>query len=279
MAYFEASLVTEHLVELNGDQGLRALLLAYANGATDAEAFAKAFGRSVDEVHASFTQFVEKRYASLRDAMKTPSTTVKADDLAGLKSLAAASPNSFLAQVTLGQALVRAGDFAAAKAPLERAAQLAPQASGGDSPRALLALIAEKEGDLARARRELRALLVHDHANIAAARKLAALSADSADDLDAALRLVADLDPFDAGVHVQLGRRLVAKSDFPGALLEFEAAVALGPANLAEAHSDVADVLLKLGRRDEAKRAALSALKEAPTYARAQDLLLAAIGK
>jgi Flp pilus assembly protein TadD len=230
-------------------------------------------------VHASFNAFVEKRYASLRDAMKTPSTTVKADDLAGLKSLAASSPNSFLAQVTLGQALMRAGDFAGAKAPLERAAQLAPQASGADSPRALLALIAQKEGDTARARRELRALLVHDHANVAAARQLASLSADSADDLDFALRLIADLDPFDAGVHVQLGRRLVAKSDFPRALLEYEAALALGPPNMAEAHSDVADVLLKLGRRDDAKRAALSALKEAPTYARAQDLLLAAIGK
>lgn len=279
MAYFEASLVVEHLVELNGDQGLRALLLAYADGAADAEAFAKAFGRSVDDVHASFNQFVEKRYASLRDAMKMPSGTVKADDLAGLKSLAASSPNNYPVQLTLGQALVRAGDLAGAKAPLERAAQLAPQASGADSPRALLALIAQKEGDSARARRELRALLVHDHANVAAARQLAALSADSADDLDFALRLVADLDPFDPGVHAQLGRRLVAKSEFARALSEYQAALALGPPNLAEAHSDVADVLLKLGRRDEAKRAAISALKEAPTYARAQDLLLAAIGK
>ena len=43
LAYFEASLVVEHLVELNGDAGLRTLLLAYADGATDAEAFAKAF--------------------------------------------------------------------------------------------------------------------------------------------------------------------------------------------------------------------------------------------
>jgi len=41
----------------------------------------------------------------------------------------------------------------------------------------------------------------------------------------------------------------------------------------------MADALLKLNRRDEAKRSALLALKEAPTFARAQDLLLAAIGR
>jgi hypothetical protein len=36
---------------------------------------------------------------------------------------------------------------------------------------------------------------------------------------------------------------------------------------------------LKLGRRDEAKKSALAARKEAPTFARAHDLLLAAIGR
>jgi Flp pilus assembly protein TadD len=279
MAYFEASLVVEHLVELNGDQGLRTLLLAYADGAADADAFAKAFGRTVDEVHASFNGFVEKRYAALRDAMKDPSPPVKGDNLEALKAAAGASPGSFLAQYSLGQALFRAGDFAAARAPLEKAAELAPQASGPVSPRALLAQIAEKEGDPARARRELRALLTYDHTNVAAARQLAVLSADAPEDHDFALRLVADLDPFDAGVHGQLGRRLVAKSQFDEALIEFQAALALGPPNVAEVHTDMAEALLKLGRRDDAKRSALSALKEAPTYARAQDLLLAAIGK
>ncbi len=56
-------------------------------------------------------------------------------------------------------------------------------------------------------------------------------------------------------------------------------ALALGPANLAEAHADAGEVLLKLGRRDEARQQAMAALKVAPTYARAQDLLLLAIGK
>jgi tetratricopeptide (TPR) repeat protein len=279
MAYFEAALVVEHLVDLNGDQGLRTLLQAYAERASDTEAFGRAFGRSIDQVHESFAAFVGQRFGALRDAMGDPPNPAPAEDLSALRARAAAAPDSFLSQLSLGQALVRAGDLPGAKAPLERAAALAPQASGNNSPRALLAQIAEKEGDTARARRELRMLLEHDHTNVQAARRLAALAADSPEDRDFALRLVADLDPFDADVHGQLGRRLVERQEYGDALVEFQAALALGPANLAEAHSDVADVFLKLGRSEDAKRSALRALEQAPSYARAQDLLLAAVGR
>src|SRR6185295_6800080 len=114
---------------------------------------------------------------------------------------------------------------------------LAPPASGSASPHALLALIAEKAGDEARARQELRALLTYDHANVNAARHLASLAgaAKAADDQDFALRLVTDLDPYDADAHGLLGRRLLQQSKFADALIEFQATLALGPVNLAEA--------------------------------------------
>jgi tetratricopeptide (TPR) repeat protein len=280
LAYFEASLVVEHLVELNGDQGLRTLLLAYADGATDADAFAKAFGTSVDAVEASFKKFVDARFGALKTAM-TPPEGDPPSDLAALQARASAASGSFLAQLALGQALVKAGQRAAAKAPLQRAAELAPQASGDASPLALLADIAQQEGDIVSARKHMRRLLTNDHANVNAARRLASWStaADATDDLEFALRMIADLDPFDADAHAQLGSRLLAKGDFAAALVEFQATLALGPANLAEAHADLADVLIKLNRRDDAKRHALLALQQAPTFARAQDLLLAAIGR
>jgi tetratricopeptide (TPR) repeat protein len=278
LAYFEASLVVEHLVAQNGEDGLRTLLHAYASGATDADAFSKAFGRSVDEVETSFNAFVEQRYGALRDAMRTPPTQVKADDLTGLRTRAEANPGNYISQLTYGQALIKAEDLEGARAPLERAARLAPEAQGDGSPHALLARIAEIQKDPARARREYRALLTYDHTNANAARRWAALAAtaNAADEEYSALRLVADLDPFDADAHGKLGRLLVAKGSNAEALIEFQAALALGPQNPADAHSDVAEVLLKLGRKADAKREALLALQVAPTFARAQDLLLAA---
>jgi len=282
LAYFEASLLVEHLVEINGEAGLRTLLAAYAGGAKDTEAFAKAFGRSVDAVEASFKTFVDQRYGALSKAMADPPSRVAADDLQALRARAAQAPGNFASQLTLGSALVKAGDFAGARAPLERAAELAPQASGSGSPHALLAEVAERSGDTDRARRELRQLLLADHANVNAARKLAVLAGTTpagTDDRDYALRLIADLDPFDAAVHVQLGRRLVEKSSWQPALIEFQAALALGPPNLAEAHTDLGEVLFRLGRKDEAKRHIMTALQEAPSYARAQDVLLAILGR
>ena len=280
MAYFEASLVVEHLVAQNGEAALQTLLKAYAGGAKDADAFAKAFGRSVDDVDTSFAAFIEQRYSALRTAMADPPKPVDAADLAGLRARASEAPGNFVSQLALGRALLRAGDLSGAREPLERAAKLAPEASGDESPRALLAAMDEKT-DPARARRWLRELLTYDHTNVAAARRLAALAqaAKATDDEDFALRLISALDPFDAAAHAQLGGRLLAKGQTEAALLEFQATLALGPANPAEAHSNVAEALLKLGRREEARRAALLALQVAPTYARAQDLLIAASGK
>ncbi len=50
--------------------------------------------------------------------------------------------------------------------------------------------------------------------------------------------------------------------------------IALKPIDPAVAHTDLAESYLKAGKRDEAKRQTLAALEIAPTYERAQDLLL-----
>ena len=148
LAYFEASLLVEHLVELNGEAGLRTLLAAYAAGDKDPAAFAKAFARSVDDVEKSFRTFVDTRFAALGRAMAEPPRKAGADDVGALRTLAAEAPGNFLVQMTYARALMGAGDLAGAKEPLERAAKLAPQASGSASPRGLLEEIAEREGNL-----------------------------------------------------------------------------------------------------------------------------------
>ena len=48
---------------------------------------------------------------------------------------------------------------------------------------------------------------------------------------------------------------------------------------LAESHTDLGETLFKLGQKDEAKKQLLLALQQAPTYARAQDVLLAILGR
>ena len=82
---------------MNGDAGIRTLLRAYAEGAKDADAFTRAFGRNLDAVETTYKAFIEQRYGALREAMKPPPNQVAPDDLAGLKARAAAR-NEVLAQ-------------------------------------------------------------------------------------------------------------------------------------------------------------------------------------
>ena len=58
---------------------------------------------------------------------------------------------------------------------------------------------------------------------------------------------------------------------------EFDVALALGPVDRVVAHSDYAESLLAAGDADGARRQALAALEIAPTYERAQELLLEAL--
>jgi hypothetical protein len=279
ISYFEASLVVEHLVELKGDAGLRDLLLAYASGAKDEEAFAKAFGQSVDAVDASFRAWVNTHYGPLVAAMKQlAGPPIAPTDVAALRQRAAASPGSYVAQASLGQALLQSGDDKGATPVLQKAAELAPPAQGKSSPHLLLSQIAVRAGDNATARKELRAFLTYDHDSVTAARELTKLATDAHNDvdLDYGLQVTTDLDPFDAEAHTASGLRELAAKKAANALVDFQATAALNPTNPAEAHANVADALVALHRNDEAKREALTALKDAPTFAKAQDLLLAA---
>ena len=280
LAYFEASLLTEHLVSLNGEAGLRSLLAAYRNGAKDGEAFAQAFGKSVDDVSASFEAFVDERYGALTAAMAPVPNPDGEPSIDTLKALAEKQPGSYRVQIALGQELVEAGELEAATGPLQRAAALAPMARGEDSPNALLAEIAEKQQDNAAAMEAWLRLIEADHDNVDAAQRLLVTARASRDVAaeSAALKLIASVDPFDATAHALLGRQALARKEYDVALIELQVALALGPPNAAEAQADIAEAYLGLGRRDEARKAALRALEYAPTFPRAQDLLLAAIG-
>jgi TolA-binding protein len=69
----------------------------------------------------------------------------------------------------------------------------------------------------------------------------------------------------------------LARRDLALAIREFQAALAAGPIDVVAAHCDLGEAFLSAGRAADAKREALAALKIAPTYERAQELLLKSI--
>jgi tetratricopeptide (TPR) repeat protein len=185
--------------------------------------------------------------------------------------------------MALARALLRRGDAQGAMAAYERAAALVPIAAGKESPHAQMAKIALDANDRARAITELQALVAVDFDNVEAARQLATLMGEAGVTDQAKVEPVYDriaaIDPFDAHAHQVLGRFALADGDAGEAVREFRAALALKPVDLAAAHTDLAESYFKGGQRAEAKKETLAALEIAPTYQRAQELLLKLVGE
>jgi len=275
LVYQQSSLVVEHLMDTYGEQAWWRLLRAYGKGLETDAAFKEAFNATLDEVQTSFDARLERDYANLRRALKTPAIPEKAT-VEQLKALASDNPGSFGVQMTLARALYESGDMASATGAFERAAKLIPGATGDQNPNALIAAIATKQGDTARAIRALEAVVKVDSSDVEAARQLAGLIAPLGDEARtaAAYERVAELDPFDAQAQSVVGRYALKQKNAPRAARALRAALAAGPADRVVAHVDLAEALLMAGQFGDAKREALAALEMAPSFERAQDLLL-----
>jgi tetratricopeptide (TPR) repeat protein len=275
ISYQHASLFIEHLIDTYGEPALWRMLRAYGKGLETDAAFKEAFNATLADMQVSFDAAMKKEYAGMIAALKRPEMPEE-PTLDQLKQLAADHPGSFAVQMRLGQALNEAGNAAEAIAALERAASLLPQANGDANPNAMIAQIASKQGDTARAIRALEALVKVDSADVESARTLAQLLAkgNDATRTAAAYAVVAELDPFDVQAQTMVGRSAMQQRDLPRAIRAFRSALAAGPPDRAAAHVELAEAHFAAGQLGDAKRETLAALEVAPAFERAQDLLL-----
>lgn len=278
LAYFQASVLVEHIVKTFGEEKLRTLLRSYGEGLEGDAALTRTLGTSMAQLQSSFDKHIDLRFGALRAALRPVPGFSGSGTADELKAAAAAHPRSYGPHLAYGRALASSKDVAAFE-PLERAAALVPMATGEESPHALMAQLAEQLGDEPRAVQEYLKLLAHDHTSIDPARRLAQI-ADKLGDTGAAQtgyeRVVA-LDPSDAAAHAGLGRLAMRRDQHDIAVREFTATLALGPTDRAAAHCDLGEAFLVKGRLADAKREALAALEIAPSFERAQELLLKAI--
>ena len=279
LAYYQASLLVDHIVTTRGQAALNALVRSFGEGIENEAAVKRALNVDFDGLQATFDKTIEERFGAMRRALHDSDKPVDASSLEALKAAAVAKPENYMAQLALGRALAAAGD-PSGFAPLQRAAVLVPSAIGPESPHALMAALAEKLGDKARAIKEYEALLATDHTNVQAARTLLALAEGAGDERAMALAAsrVVSLDPFDSSAHTRWGRLALKRRDHAVATREFKAALNTGATDKAAAHCDLGESYLLAGMRAEAKKEALAALEIAPSFERAQELLLNSVG-
>jgi tetratricopeptide (TPR) repeat protein len=279
LAYHQASLVVEMIVERWGQPTLNAMVRSYSAGLDDDQVLARVLKIEPAVFQSSFDEFLERRFGSVRAALELPDElarelgTAQPDEL---NRLVDEHPDKYALQMAVGRARLAANDTAGAAAAFERAAELVPDVTGSESPRAWLAQLAETNGDPVAAMAELERLLSRDNTGVDQARDLARLATAAGDRtlLRLAHARIVEVMPFEADSHAELGRLALAEQDAATATSCFRRALAAGSADPVAVRTELAESLLMTGQTADAKREVIAALEMAPRFERAQELLL-----
>ncbi len=281
LAYFQASQVVEFVVERYGFDAVLRMLALYRDKARTPDVLRQALKLSEAEFDRAFMEYVGAKARPLQEGLGGAA----AFDASRLSKEAVLSVLSaretFSLRLRAGQLLREEGDLDGAITHLRRAAELFPPYASEGNPYEALADIYEKKGDEAAAAGALESLLKHDETNLKALGRLADLRLKQGDRPRAleALRLGFYVAPFEPTAHARAGELYLETKDAAAALTEFQSALALRPPNAAEANYNVARAYHALGRTMEAKRSVLRALEAAPSYEKAQELLLTITGQ
>ncbi|HXV86912.1 MAG TPA: tetratricopeptide repeat protein, partial [Gemmatimonadales bacterium] len=280
-AYYQASVVCEYLAAEHGDDVFRRLLTAYGTGATTDHVVRSVLGVEPKVLDDRFDAWMRQRFGSALAAL--PRMGVggggsggHAEDLGASVARARVARGDFAAQLAAGRGLWARGDADEARVFLERAAELIPEYGAPDSPLWYLGQVYHRLGDHRRAEQALERLVGLNAGHYGGLRLLAAVrdslnkAGGALEARDAALYVY----PMSPADHEQLAAAAAAAGRRALAVRERRAVVALAPVDRAGAEYQLALALFEAGDLPEARRAVLRALERAPSYERAQDLLL-----
>ncbi len=265
LAYYQASLVVEMIEELYGPRAMTDILKEYrTNGA--GPVIQRILKASAERLDKQLDAYVRERFAR---------------QLAALGAAAGDAANAppggqFVALIAEGRALVARGQNAEAIPLFERAKALFPEYAEDESPYRYLAAAYKATGDLRRAAAELQAHTLLNESDYTSNLALAEMLEQLGDRAGAAAALERAIwiSPYDPAIHTRLAEHLTATGNRAKAVRERRAVVALDPVDRAEARYQLARALADAGDRTAARREVLMALEEAPSFERAQALLL-----
>jgi tetratricopeptide (TPR) repeat protein len=279
LAYFQASQVCEFVEEKYGFETILKMLALYKEGAKDTDVLQKALQLSPEKFDQTFNEFLRGKVKNQIEALGTGPTKTPDDPKQAkliLEALLKTRPNDYFALLRLGTIYKTEGDKDKALEHLKRAAEVFPYYGGEGNPYLLLADIYEAQGKKKEALGALESLIKHNETNADAYKRLAKLKLDLNDQAGALQTIFTSfyISPFDAALHKLAGDAYLEQGSLADAVREFRVVVSLEPPNPADAHFDLARALEAKGDKVEAKREVLRSLEIAPSFEKAQELLL-----
>ena len=280
IAYFEASQVCEFITDRFGFDAILGMLALYRDKGRTPDVLRQVLKMTEADFDREFNTYIDAKVRPLQAALSTEANVVaslsKAEVLKQLET-----NDTFALRVRAAELFAANGDATAAATHYKRALELFPYVAGDGNPYEAFAKLLEQKGDAAQAADVLEKLVSKDENNLVALQTIARLRSSLGQRQQALDALLASfyISPFDYKLHTQAGELSVELKNYPQALAEFQAVLALQPPNVAEANYNVASAYHALGRQPEAKRAVLRALEAAPRYEKAQELLLRIVGQ
>lgn len=277
LAYFEASQVCEFITEKYGFEKILEMLAKYKAGTKNLDVLQQVLNTTNENFDRNFNEFIRGKigkYLKAGESLWKRQGGEKPSKEAALAAVTT-NPDDFVANYRAG-ILLKDENAERAIGYLKRAIDVFPYFVEEGNPYEALAQLYETRGDKQAQADVLEALVKVDENNYEAVKKLIELRMALGDKAKAleALKLSFYLNPFDSTLHSLAGDLLLEKNEVKSAITEYQVALALKPANLAEAHYNLARALFAGGNRPESRKALLHSLEIAPSYGKALELLL-----
>ncbi|RMD99743.1 MAG: hypothetical protein D6814_05015, partial [Calditrichaeota bacterium] len=278
-SYYQASLMVQFIVQRYGFNTLLQLLDAFKHNQETPQAIKSTLGMNLKDFDKEFLRYLKKSFPYQQiDFGKKLAELVedKKPSRLLLKKVLDQNPKLYFVQLRYAKSLIDDNEFEKAIPILEQALQRFPEFVGPDNPYKLLALSYLSIGDTSKAMQRLLQLIRRDGKNYQAAIQLAGLARNAGrPDLEQEALVTANqVYPYNLEIHRRLGEIFLQKQQAEEAVREFKVLLALNPMDKASAHCSLAEALLLAHKKKEANRHVLKALEIAPTYPRAQAILL-----
>ena len=300
-AYFQAYLVVDFIADEYGFEKLVELVDQYAFIKEEEERFDEVFDQNLEQFDAAFRGWIDRRVAEINVYVHTEDLPDEGDGHGhGVRENSSAilaelynnvslkqhmrarieeNDRDFQAYLQLGIVLFKEESFFEAKQYLNQAYELLPSYTGYPSPPLVLSQIYEQEGNREAQLQQLELLLEnlqHDYASAIILAE-AALEENNFERAEYYIDRAIQVDPYRADVHQLKASYAETIGDSQLAVTEYEVLLKLEINDPAEAQTNLAQAYLNNGQILQAKENILRALETAPSYQRAQRILLQSI--
>lgn len=300
-AYFQSYLVVDFIAKEYGFDKMIELIKQYALVKDESEMFSTVFDKPIEAFDADFRAWIDRRvqeidvYVHNEDAadegaahghgQRENSSAVLAElyNNASLKQhmrqRVQDQPRDFQAHLQLGIVLFKEELFEEAKVHLEIAHEILPDYSGYPSPPLVLSQIYERQGNEEARIAQLKVMMENQQHDYDSAVFLAkrALTEGNTEEADYYVQRALSVSPYRLDVHQVSAQIAGLTGNAPMAVREFEVLATLDRNDPVEARTNLAEAYMNNGQPQEAKRNILTALEIAPSYQRAQQVLLKAV--